>query len=285
MLRKALVEWAAVTSQDFLYQIPGASNDCFELILPKPIIIKISNVGNHIETVTLLQAVIPEWTWCDQFGQDVVRVIQDIARDANIHQWDIPATKQWLIERGLWKKPKSAPSTEGARAGSPRPRGRPRKIASSTQVLIREARSSSPQPCGRPRINTLSTQVSRVSGMTLPSTPQTVQVRNMEPPPIGETAGNPRPRGRPRKNTLVTKASILSGTTTSSALRLSQTVDDMELPDLTQQELPSPRSQNTDNPPPGLVSSTKKRHYSQQDTRYYPANAQGFKKAGSTCCH
>jgi hypothetical protein len=137
-----------------------------------------------------------------------------------------------------------------ARPSSPRPRGRLRKIASSTQVLIREARSSSPQPCGRPRINTLSTQVSRVSGMTLSSTPQTVQVRNMEPPPIGETAGNPRPRGRPRQNTLVTKASILSGTITSSALRLSQTVDDMELSDLTQQELPSPRSQNTDNPPP-----------------------------------
>ena len=74
MLRKALVEWATITSQNFLCQIPGASNDCYELILPKPIICKISAVGNYIETVVLLQAVVPEWTWCHMFGQDVVGV-------------------------------------------------------------------------------------------------------------------------------------------------------------------------------------------------------------------
>jgi hypothetical protein len=162
------------------------------------------------------------------FGQDVVKVIEDTARDEK--DWDIPTTKQWLIERGLWRKskgrPPTGPSIGGARVNGSRPRGRPRKSTSSTEVIASTLRLS-----------------------------QTVA--DIEPLSIGG-ATRPRPRGRPKKISRSTQhrgespsTFILAIDSEQSTLQTTdQSVNmDLELID-----------------PPLSPPSTRKRGRDQQDT-------------------
>jgi hypothetical protein len=154
-IRKALADWATLTASNLLSGIPGIDSNGFdfEVIMPKSVLKSIGKVGNYIENITLLRAVVPEWTSIDELGQDVVQLIQDIARQEPNYQtlWypHLPEWKKWLGERGLWS------SREGSKEKTSRnSRHTPSRPVGSAARTVR----GSLRKVERPRENILMSQ-------------------------------------------------------------------------------------------------------------------------------
>ena len=152
-ITQALAQWAErVAWENLLGTIftPETTNELsmtnnelsmFEMVMPRATLKSIALIGSHITTVDLLKSVVPNWSFCARYGEDVVQLIWETERCCRFYHINHPekavTTRTWVHEHGFTFIPKAKgqrPSTQQSsqtRANSPvgtpsSKRGRPR---------------------------------------------------------------------------------------------------------------------------------------------------------------